>query len=463
MDEMPAHGNSGFVTERPREVPLAGDYDVIVCGGGPSGLIAAIAAARSGARTQLIERYGFVGGMSTSALVTPISEFRINGRQHIGGIPFELLQRAAELGGADVERDSGNYPVNDELLKLAAQRLLIESGVTLLYHSWFSDCIVEDGRVTHVILQNKSGRVAYAASAFIDCTGDADLVRAAGLPTTKGTVLQPATLWFQLAGVDTDALSYTFGDAVGGILPVSQPIRDRLTELNARNEIPIFGGPWISRFFHDGVVSINVLREPTDASDPEAFTRTECSLRENMHLMIDVFRREFPEFSNCWLMKSGVQTGVRETYHIVGLYQLTKDDVITPKAFPDTIAKGAHVIDIHDADSNDQSDFTVPKQEYNIPLRSLVPRGSVNLITAGRSLSADGPGFGSVRTMATCMAMGQGAGVAAALHVQLGCSMSDMNVPMLRQRLEEQGAVIDFENCRDASAAQLPAPAGSVR
>lgn len=434
------------VSEPSRDVPVAGHYDVIVCGGGPAGLIAAVAAARNGAKTLLIERYGFVGGMSTSALVTPISEFRHFGKQHIGGIPFELLKKAADLGGANVSLESGNYPVNDEILKLAAQRLLLESGVTLLYHSWFSDCLMDGDRVTHIIVQNKAGRVAYAAKTFIDCTGDADLVRAAGLPTTKGDVLQPATLWFQLGGVDTDALDYLFRDAVDGMLPVSQSIRGRLLDLNEQGKIPIFGGPWINKFFHDGMVSINVLREATDASDPEWFTKTECSLRENLQLIIEVLRREFPEFRNCWLAKSGIQTGVRESYHIVGLYELKQDDILVPKAFPDTIAKGAHVIDIHASDSNDQNDLVIPRQEYNVPFRCLVPQGSVNLVTAGRCLSADGPGFGSVRVMATCMAMGQGAGTAAALACKHGYSMSDMNFDQLRETLIAQGAVVDFNN-----------------
>lgn len=435
------------VIEPSKAIPVVDTFDVIVCGAGPAGMTAAVAAARNGAKTLLIERYGFVGGMSTSALVTPISEFRINGKQHIAGIPLELLTEAASLGGADVGVESGNYPVNDEVLKLAAQRLLLDSGVTLLYHSWLADCIVDGDRVTHVIVQNKAGRVAYAARAFVDCTGDADLVRAAGLPTTKGDVLQPATLWFQLGGVDTEALQPLFADAIGGVLPVSEVIRDRLLELNGRGEIPIFGGPWISEIFRDGVVSLNVLREPTDASDPEWFTRTECSLRENMHLMIEVLRENFEPFAHCWLMKSGIQTGVRETYHIVGEYRLTKEDVVTPKAFPDTIAKGGHVIDIHETDSNDQQEFIVPKQEYNIPFRALVPRGSVNVVTAGRCLSADGPGFGSVRTMATCMAMGQGAGTAAAMHAEFGHAMTDMDYEELRARLAAQGAVVDFDNC----------------
>jgi len=438
--------NASYVVEAPRTTPVFGEFDTIVVGGGPAGVIAAIAAARGGARTLLIERYGFVGGMATSALVTPISEFRVGGEQHIGGIPLELMRRAAKLGGAELERDSGNWPVNDEIMKLAAQQMLVESGVTMLFHTWFADVVVDGGAVTHVIVQNKAGRTAYGCKTVIDCSGDADVVRAAGLPTVKDEVLQPATLWFQLGGVDTDALEYVFGDAVDGILPVSESIRARLAELHAAGEVPLFGGPWINRFFRDGFVSINVLREPTDASDPEWFTRTEISLREKMHALIDTLRREFPEFRNAWLAKSGIQTGVRETYHIVGLYKLSQDDIINPKAFPDTIAKGAHTIDIHHSDSIDQNEFVLLRRPYNVPFRCLVPQGSVNVVTAGRSLSADGPGFGSVRVMATCMAMGQGAGIAASLAVTHGMTMSDVDFDMLRTALIEQDAIIDFDN-----------------
>lgn len=248
--------------------------------------------------------------------------------------------------------------------------------------------------------------------------------------------------------MDTDALGGQglFDDAVDGVLPVSDRIRGRLAELHAAGELPVFGGPWINSFFHDGMVSINLLREATDASDPERFSRTEVALRESLHAFIEVLRREFPEFRACWLAKSGIQTGVRETYHIVGAYHLVKDDVVAPKAFPDTVAKGAHVIDIHEPDSIDQTEFVYPKRAYNIPLRSLIPLGSVNLLTAGRTLSADGPGFGSARVMATCMAMGQGAGTAAALCVRHGWTIDELDNAALRTTLIAQGAIVDIDD-----------------
>ncbi|MFV0253175.1 MAG: FAD-dependent oxidoreductase [Beutenbergiaceae bacterium] len=433
------------VTEPGRRIPVVDSYDVVVCGAGPAGIIAAVAAARNGARTLLIERYGFVGGMATSALVTPVSEFRHAGQQHIGGIPAELMDRAAALGGAETTRESGNWPINDELFKLAAQRLLIGSGVELLYHSWFSNVLSDQSGITHVVVQNKAGRVAYGGTVFIDCTGDADVVRAAGLPTTKSEVLQPATLWFQLGGVDTRALRPLFADAEFGMLPISADIRNRLLELHSQGEIPIFGGPWINSFFRDGMVSINLLREATDASDPARFTSTETSLREQLHAMIGLLQREFPEFRHAWLAKSGIQTGVRETHHIVGQYRFVRDDVVRPKAFADTIAKGAHVIDVHSTRTSDQDGLETPHRAYNIPLRSLIPQGSTNLVTAGRCICADVDGFGSVRVMATCMAMGQGAGTAAALAIQQRAAITAIDLGRLRTLLLDQGAVVDSD------------------
>ncbi len=430
-----------YINESDNKVPVIASYDVIVCGGGPSGIIAAVAAARNGARTLLIERYGFVGGMASSALVTPISIFKKKKKLIIDGIPFELMKRADALNGADISLDSGNVPVDDEVFKLAAQQLLLESGVTLLYHTYFSDCLMSNGKVSHVIVQNKAGRVAYECKAAIDCTGDADLVRAAGFKTVKETRLQPASLWFQLGGVDTDALKDLFADAVDEKMPISAEIRGRLSELNQKGEMPIFGGPWISRHFRDGIVTINLLRESADASSPEQFTKAECTLRENLFKVISIMRENFPAFKNCWLLKSGTQAGVRETYRITGMYEMKADDILNPKPFKDTIAKGTHVIDIHKPDSIEQDCISL-KQEYNIPYGILVPVNSENLITAGRCVCSDNSAFGSLRVMATCMAMGQAAGTAAAIYLQKACSMSAMDTDLLVKRLLQQGAIV---------------------
>lgn len=427
--------------EKKDKISIKGSYDVIVCGGGPAGIIAAAAAARNGSKTLLIERYGFVGGMAASGLVTPVCDFCKNGKLIIKGIPYELMERASLLDGADISPLSGYFPVNDEIFKLAAQRLLLESGVTLLYHTYFSDCVMEEGRISHIIVQNKSGRGAYAGKVFIDCTGDADIVRAAGYKTFKREQLQPASLWFQLGGVDTNAMKSFFEKEFYDIMPWSEVIREKLSELKEKGEMPLFGGPWISKFFHDGMVTINLLREGTDASSPEQFTLTECNMRENLHRVIQVLRENFTEFKNCWLVKSGIQTGVRETYRIDGMYRITEDDVLNPKPFSDTIAKGAHVIDIHKPDST-EIELVIPAQEYNIPYGVLVPKDSMNLITAGRCICSDDSAFGTIRVMATCMATGQAAGTAAAFCIRTDAPLNELDGRSLRGILKEQGVIV---------------------
>ena len=189
-----------------KEVPVVGTYDVVVCGGGPAGFIAAIAAAREGARTALVEQYGFLGGAATNSLVTPLSVFTYNGEKVIGGIPWEFLERLEKMGGGLIEKPLGNVAFDPELYKLCCQRMVLEAGVELYLHSWLSGCQTGQGRISHVFIDNKNGTEALAGKVMIDATGDADLSHLAGVPMLPpGRPLQPASTYFVLAGVDTES------------------------------------------------------------------------------------------------------------------------------------------------------------------------------------------------------------------------------------------------------------------
>ena len=184
-----------------KSVPVIGQYDVIVCGGGPAGWIAAVAAARNGAKTALIERYGFLGGAATASLVTPISEFNKNGRRIIGGIPWEFVEKMDAEGAADITYRNGNIPYEPEMYKLVAQRMVLEAGVDLFLHSYIIDVHNEGKCVTHIIAVNKSGIQAMEGRIFIDATGDADVAYMAGVPMQKMPIadqLQPASMCLQI-------------------------------------------------------------------------------------------------------------------------------------------------------------------------------------------------------------------------------------------------------------------------
>ena len=429
-----------------KEVPVVGTYDVVVCGGGPAGFIAAIAAAREGARTALVEQYGFLGGAATNSLVTPLSVFTYNGEKVIGGIPWEFLERLEKMGGGLIEKPLGNVAFDPELYKLCCQRMVLEAGVDLYLHSWLSGCQTLQGRISHVFIENKNGTEALAGKVMIDATGDADLSRLAGVPMLPpGRPLQPASTYFVLAGVDTESplIAEAMHHNKQGVNCHCLPIREELMRRAKELGIPDFGGPWFCTLLHPGVVAVNMTRTQTDACDNRDYTAAECRLREDVYKMAGILREHFPEFRNSYVSMIAPQAGVRETRRIQGVHVISGEEYVNGIRYPDSISRGAHPIDIHSSAGATQS-VTFLKQAAYVPYRALVANGFPNLLVAGRCISADRQAFASLRVQASCMGMGQAAGVAAAQAVQgkTEVNVLQLDTDRLTSRLREIGACL---------------------
>ncbi len=424
-----------------KEAAVQGAYDVVVCGGGPSGIMAAIAAARDGAKVALVERYGFLGGMATAGLVAPISVFRYNDELVIGGIPWEFIQRMVKAGGAQVEMPLGNVSFRTESFKIEAQRMVLEAGVDLYLHAWLSGCRLDgENRVTHVIMETKSGTWALEAGYVVDCTGDGDVCATAGVPMQEyHTPPQPASLYFRVGGVDTDKVD-KIHHSQQGINYHMEPLRDLLREVAKTREVPQFGGPWMCWTMAPGELLVNATRIRADMTDERDQTRAECRLREDVCTLLDILREYYEPFRNAYLIETAPQAGVRETRHVKGAYVLSGKEYAAAVNFDDAIGRGCHPIDIHDYGTDSQTCHFLENAAY-IPYRCLYAPGFPNLLAGSRCLSADREASASIRVMGSIMGVGQAAGLAASMCRRAGCAVDRVNVRELRKKLTEWGAV----------------------
>ena len=406
------------INEPARSLPLQDGWQVIVIGGGPGGMIAALAAARCGARTLLVERYGFLGGMATAGLMTSFNGFRNeqppNHVQTVRGLAQELVDRLLAAGGAcastahgyfgKLEPGSCPYAVSfdPEILKGVALEMLDEAGVELLLHATFSTAICEDRSIKAVVVETKSGRLALSAQVYIDATGDGDVAARAGAPyelaETSGQRLMPLSLMLRVSG-----------------LPAPLPGERSLWV----NGITTRWGP--------GMAGVNGC----DATD---LTRAEIEARRELPTYMENLRAQYPQAS---LVASAATIGVRETRRIVGLYTISEDDALSGRAQPDAIA----------VSSNPVPGYYGARRffkhlGFEIPYRCLVPADVDNLILAGRCISASQPAFQSARSMAPAMAISQASGTAAALCAKAHVQPARLDVPELQARLEADGAVI---------------------
>lgn len=424
--------------------PLVGEYDVVVCGGGPAGFIAAIAAARQGARTALIERFGFLGGMATAGLVSPISVFSYNGRQVIGGIPWEFVRHLEAMGGALVEQPLNNVAFDPELYRLCAQRMVLEAGVECFTNSYLVGCHREGDSIRYAFFANKNGIEAVSGRVFVDATGDADLAHLAGVPMQpkSDAPLQPLSTYFCLEGVDTDSeLLQCMHHNRQGVNCHCVPVREKMIQLQEVLSLPKFGGPWFCTLLRPGCVTVNVTRASADACDNRQYGKAEAQLREDVFTLAKVLRDNFPEFRNSRVSHVATQAGIRETRRILGHHTVTAQEYLSAYQYPDSVSRGCHPIDIHSNEINAQSVRFLEKAAY-VPYRALVSVGARNLLAAGRCLSADREAFASLRVQASAMGAGQAAGVAAAMAAKDGLAAADVDTDALRETLRGLGAIL---------------------
>jgi len=411
------------------------DTDVLVCGGGCAGLAAALSAARNGAKTVLIERAGFAGGIITAVglpYFDGISSIK-DSKIIVRGIGFELLAKSGVVQPGATHTVKYNPTIsNVEGFKLLADRLLLAERERLhvLYHSMACGAEMDGDRIAAVLVANKAGLVRVRAKTVIDCTGDADVAAWSGAPTEKSPELQPLTLHFRIGNVKRTP-------------DIGKNCRAALEKAHERGELPMFYGPGIMFMFAQNEIYIHGIRVPADATDPDDLTRAEMQGRSDAWAMFEAWKREVPGFEDSYFMCAAPFIGVRETRRIVGQHVLTEEEITTTKPFDDAIASGCWFLDIHPNKITLNSAWAVEKKPldpYDIPYRSLLPQKVTNLLVAGRCHSATRLASSSTRVTVTAMALGEAAGVAASLAAKGGTSPISLDGTEVRKKLRLQNA-----------------------
>ena len=413
-------------------------YDVIVVGGGPGGVGAAVAAGRSGAKTLLLEREGCLGGGGTTMLVNPFMPYTTNCWRDRGdekvvnaGVFREVLTRLKARGATNA-KDARRF--DDEALKVVLDELVAEAGVDVVFHAALFDAEVRDHIVQSVRLAHNHGPVTVEGKVFIDATGDALLAAAAGAKIMFGDEagrVMPMTLNFLVGGVDHSRM------------PSSQDLRERASRGDKDTPALINTNLSCTSWVRDGTLHFNAIRVVGNTLDPMDVSRAESEGRRRVANYIAWLRANVSGFEKCYLIKTGAHIGIRESRRVVGDYVLSGDDFTRCAKFDDAIACCAYPVDIHQQAQGQGRIEHVPMGEYyQIPYRCLTPKGLTNLLVAARSISADIVAHSSLRIMPPVMNIGEAAGYASAMSLP-GGDVRKIDVKALRDRIRAGGGVLE--------------------
>ena len=454
---------------------MESQVDVLVIGGGNAGCAAALAAARSGARTLLVERYGFLGGTATAAMVGPWMTYHSGTERIVGGIAQEIVERLVARGGSPGHiADASDYvatitPFDPEIHKALLFDLMAESGVALLLHAYFLDALCDArGVVCGARVATVGGAREVRAAVTIDASADAYVAVSAGARVLQGDErgrVQPASLMFRISHVDLartaayvrerpsemrtslppherTASSLT---AVAGLYELWNRARERGLDV-PRELVSFFISPYPDE------VGVNMTRVvDIDPLDPDDLTRAEIEARAQAMALMEFFRRDVPGFANARIAATATQIGIRESRRIAGAYTLTGDDVLHARTFDDAVARSAYPIDIHNPSGSGTVTHRLPPgASYEIPYRCLVPESVDGLLVAGRCISTTHEALASTRLTPTVMTLGQAAGTAAARCAALRVEPRAVDTSDLRARL-----VADGVDLRRASVANV--------
>jgi FAD-dependent oxidoreductase family protein len=476
------------VTEEERVLPVWKKADVLVVGGGVSGIVAAVASARRGARTALIEQSGVLGGMAAVGL--PFLAFLSTGGKRLtGGIPEEIVSRMTDLGGCtghtlsrgEKKYNLGSITIFDpEIFRRVVLELLTESGVEISLHTWFAMPWMDGASVRGAFVETKSGRTAISAGVTVDCSGDGDVAARAGAPMVAGDgaagQLQSSTVLFDIAGVDMDAFveaqrahpdlyrthhaPRTVEGAHGKELrpPVLiTGLEPLMVPMHAKGELG-FPQPYLilSETTEEGHYLVNMAKvDGVDATDADSYSGGEVVGRMRVAKVVEFLRGHVPGFEQARVTRTPYQIGIRESRHLVGEHVLTVDEMVARATYPDAIAMGGYYVDIHRREEKvDAAKRVIPETKtfpdgYFIPYGCLLPKEVDHLLVAGRCSSATQAANGSCRVMPCCMAQGQAAGVAAALSTASGVRPRDIDVAAVQDALRRMGGVFESDSAME--------------
>lgn len=449
------------------DAPVIADVDVLVCGGGPAGIGAALAAARQGASTMIVEQQGCLGGVATSGLIgTWFGSYSRNGRYPVvEGIFKEIVdelvaQNAAKPATNDREGGSAHsgyapwhkatVPFEFEAAKRLFDHLVLAAGVKLRYFTSALYPKVENGQIQGVFVASKNGVEYIQARVVVDATGDADVAYRAGCPMLFGLEeeghrgwMTPGSMSFVLEEVDATA----FGEYCRA---GDYRFRELIGALRAKDEWPFSDSIFIAFELPNPKqyyvkVSPTTHEEGFDGTDPDTLTIGMIEGRMAVKILLDVLRQHFPGFANARLTQTSPVFGVRTTRRIVGEYKVTVSDVLEGSVFYDTIALTGYHWDMATPGTEQRllHKVNIALPYAAVPYRCIVPQEIDNLLAPGRAVSAEWDVLGPYRIMPCVFAMGQGAGTAAAMAVRDGVAMRDVDVPALRDSLRAQGAIVD--------------------